>query len=111
MPSKFVVDGKSVQNKKNIANAFNQYFASIGKSMAEELPTVDGYEEYLKTGFIDEFCLHAVEEKAVESIMRQQRPKLSCGIDTINNKIVKSSSIALAKPMTTVINKSIEEKM
>ena len=41
--------------------------------------------------------------------MRHQQPKLSCGIDTINNRLVKSSSIALAKPMTIVINKSIEE--
>ena len=47
-----------------------------------------------------EKCLDdAVEEKEVESIMRHQQPKLSCGIDTINNRIVKSSSIALAKPM------------
>ena len=52
-----------------------------------------------------------MEEKEVESIMRHQQPKLSCGIiDTINNKTVKSSSIALGKPMTTVINKSIEEQ-
>ena len=55
-------------------------------SMAEELPTLDGYEEYLKIGFIDEFGLHAVDEKVVESIVRHQRPKLSCGIDTINNR-------------------------
>ena len=110
MPSNFIVNGKTVQNKKNIANAFNNYFASIGKSMADDLPTVDGYEEYLRSNYIEEFFLLAVEEKEVESIMRHQQPKLSCGIDTINNRIVKSSSIALAKPMTIVINKSIEEQ-
>ena len=96
MPSNFIVNGKTVQNKKNIANAFNNYFASIGKSMADDLPTVDGYEEYLRSSYIEEFFLLAVDEKEVESIMRHQQPKLSCGIDTINNRLVKSSSIALA---------------
>ena len=37
-----------IRNKKNIASAFNKYFASIGTEMADSLPTVPGYEEYLK---------------------------------------------------------------
>ena len=48
MPNKFIIDGKSVKNKKNIANAFNVYFASIGTDMAAKLPTTEGYEEYLQ---------------------------------------------------------------
>ena len=54
--------------------------------MADDLPTVDGYEEYLKSNYVEECFLLAVEEKEVESIMRHQQPKLSCGIDTTNNK-------------------------
>ena len=40
--------------------------------------------------------------------MRKQQPKLSCGLDTINNKIVKTSHIQLAEPMTYIINRSVE---
>ena len=39
MPDKFVKDGKTISGNKNIANAFNDYFASIGKEMADSLPT------------------------------------------------------------------------
>ena len=41
--------------------------------------------------------------------MKRQQPKMSCGIDTINNKVVKTCYKELAKPMTLVINKSISE--
>ena len=41
--------------------------------------------------------------------MKNQQPKMSCGIDTINNKVVKTCFKELAKPMTLVINKSIKE--
>ena len=41
--------------------------------------------------------------------MKNQKPKLSCGIDTINNKIVKLCNKELAKPMTIIINKSIDQ--
>ena len=36
MPNRFIIDGKSVRDKKNIAQAFNSYFCSIGTEMAEE---------------------------------------------------------------------------
>ena len=59
--------------------------------MADSIPNVDGYEQYLRTRSVDQFSLRAVDAKLVESIMRAQQPKLSCGLDTINNKIVKTS--------------------
>ena len=40
--------------------------------------------------------------------MRKQQPKLSCGLDSINNKLVKLCHKELAQPMTIIINKSIE---
>ena len=37
--------------------------------------------------------------------MQNQKPKLSCGLDTINNKAIQISSKELAEPMTTVHTK------
>ena len=53
--------------------------------------------------------LRPLEEEEVGEIMKKQQPKMSCGIDTINNKIVKTCHKELMKPMTLVINKSIRE--
>ena len=74
IPNRFIINGCSIRNRKNITNAFNNYFASIG-----------------------------------QDIMKRQQPKMSCGIDTISNKVVKTCYKELAKPMTLVINKSISE--
>ena len=41
--------------------------------------------------------------------MKQQQPKLSCGLDTINNKIVKTACQQFAVPMAYIVNKSIEK--
>ena len=49
MPNRFIIDGKSVRNKRNIATAFNVYFSSIGSEMAEKIPDTQGYETYLKS--------------------------------------------------------------
>ena len=108
MPDTFTVNGKTISSKKEIANEFNRYFASIGTDMASQLPTVDGYEEYLNLHPFSQFKLTEVTEEEVAKIMKNQKPKLSCGLDSINNKIVKICSEELAKPMSIIINKSIK---
>ena len=112
MPNRFIIDGKTVRDKTNIANAFNIYFASIGEQMANEMPTESGYEEYLdkvKQTYINQMVFREVDETDISCIMRLQQPKLSCGIDTINNKIVKLCHKQLTVPMTKIINQSMTE--
>ena len=112
MPNRFWIDGKSIRNKKNIANAFNAYFASIGKEMADQLPNEHGFEDYIPRSLfydLDPMKFIPDDEEEISSLMKRQQPKLSCGIDTINNKIVKICHKELALPMTHIINKSMEE--
>ena len=109
MPNRFVIDGQSVRNKKNIANAFNVYFSSIGTEMADQLPEVAGYEEYLEKHPVSKFQLKPLEEEEVVKIMKNPQPKRSCGTDTIDNKVVKTCHQELGIPMTHIINKSIKE--
>ena len=74
--------------------------------MADKIPAQDGFESYLsKTNA--KFKLREMEEEDVMKIMKAQQPKLSCGIDTINNKIVKECCVELTTPMTKIINISI----
>ena len=39
--------------------------------------------------------------------MRNQKPKLSCAVDTIKNKVVILCHEELGEPMTIIINKSL----
>jgi exonuclease III len=108
IPSVFRNGDKTITGKKEIANLFNRYFAKIGKKMADSQPDIPGFEEHLNK-VNTTFSLRSISQDEVEKIMSKQQPKLSCGIDTINNKLVKTCSKGLAKPMTMIINKSIAE--
>ena len=72
--------------------------------MANSMPTVHGYEKYLnKTGIKNGFTLYPLAREDIESIIKNQKPKLSCGIDGINNRIVKECYNELAKSMMIII--------
>ena len=108
MPGTFKDNGKTITGEKEIAEGFNKYFASIGTDMANSLPTVDGYKEYLRPNTHSLFHLQAVRREEVAKIMKNQKPKLSCGLDTINKKLVKICHEELSEPKTIIINKSME---
>lgn len=110
MPSEFISNGCTIKGNRNIANGFNDYFASIGTDMADSIPDKEGFDKYLPNSYLSTaFDLHEVTVEEVFLIMKAQKPKLSCGLDTINNRIVKQCSEELAVPMSIIINKSIRE--
>ena len=76
--------------------------------MADSMPDTPGYEQYLTDMSHCQFQLWPLLEEEVSMIMRKQQPNLSCGLDSINNKLVKPCHKELAQPMTIIINKSIE---
>ena len=89
-PTTFKSNGKTISDPKEVSNLFNDYFACIGEDMANSMPTVHGYEKYLnEIGIKNGFTLNPLAREGVESIMKNQKPKLLCGIDGINNRIVK----------------------
>ena len=107
MPDSFNVKDEIISGDKNIANAFNEYFASIGTDMANSLPSEDGFQEGLSFYTGDVLHVEQVGQDRVSKIMEGQKPKLSCGTNTINNKIVKLCHEELSEPMMIIINKSI----
>ena len=108
IPDRFNIKGKTVTQPLEISNTFNHYFATIGKNMANKIPLHNGYESYVRQSY-GQFDLAIPDCETVEKIMKKQPPKMSCGKDTINNKIVKLCCKELAEPITTIIANSIRE--
>ena len=77
--------------------------------MADALPNITGYWKYLEKSSWRSFKRLKVLEEDVRNIMKGQQPKLSCSIDTINNKVVKTCNQELAYQMTVIINKSMRK--
>ena len=108
IPSRFTINGESVSQPLKIADGFNNYFTTIGQDMANSIPEVTGYQTYVKRTY-GKLELARPDSEIVRKIMRKQQPKLSCGLDTINNKVVKICSKELADPMAIIIGLSIRE--
>jgi hypothetical protein len=99
-----------IKGHREVANTFNEYFASIGEKMANSIPHEPGFEDYIKIcPYANKLELRRLEEHEVGTIMKRQMPKLSTGIDDINNKIVKTCWEELKKPMTIIVNMSIDQ--
>ena len=76
--------------------------------MAGTIPDIEGYQHHVKRSY-GLFELARPDSVYVGKIMSKQQPKLSCGLDTINNKVVKLCSKELSVPMSIIIGHSIEE--
>jgi hypothetical protein len=109
IPETFQGKTTDIKGFEAIASEFNSYFASIGSKMASTIPETSGFEKYVEIHDKCKLTFRELKEEEVEKIMQKQQPKLSCGVDTINNKIVKICAKALSTPMTILINKSIRE--
>jgi hypothetical protein len=91
LPGTFQIDNETIRNKKDISNAFNKYFKSIGSKMADSIPNPTGiqFEEFLPDPHKYAMGFRDLTQEEVEKIMKNQQPKLSHGLDTINNRLVK----------------------
>ena len=107
-PERFTNAGKSITKPMAIADGLNKYFAMIGQKMADTIPDTEGYQQHVRRSY-GLFKLARPNSEYVGKIMSKQQPKLSCGLDTINNKVVKQCSNELAIPMEILIGHSIKE--
>ena len=96
---------------KDIANSFNEYFSRIGPSLSENI-NVSGkdksYDEYLTNSVNSQFSFAPVSENEILKIIKSLKNKKSYGIDGISSVLLKSISNEIVKPLTLIINQSLE---
>ena len=106
----YIIDGdKSVTDKKEIANHFNDFFINIGKRLAETLHS-DGnisFENYLIKNNQLRFKFQEVTENMILKIINSLKSNISCGVDNISSAFIKTHSYLLCKPLTKLINQSL----
>ena len=47
-PKTFIVNGTEIQGDENLANAFNDFFVSVGTSLADKFELTDNFKQYVK---------------------------------------------------------------
>ena len=97
---------------KDISNQFGKYFSSVGKEFALKIgePKIP-LQNYLERIQINPKCMffEPVTLQEVSNIIQSLKPKHSSGYDDISNKLIKELHPVILKPLTEIINRSLQE--
>ena len=106
------INNVQVTNGSLIVNEFARYYSSIGKNLAQGMPTpkrtMKSYLGDIMNNHSSIF-LNPVTSLEVEIIIGKLLPKHSSGLDNINNKILKEIGNLISDPLTMIINNSLSK--
>ena len=98
---------KSITDKKNIADKFNEFFINIGSNLAAIIPpsnmNFDSYLPHACTIFAEE----SVTEEALKIAFFSLKPNKTPGYDNINVNVVKKIYEELITPLMHIFNLSL----
>ena len=104
LSSEFSHNGSNLNDKKSIANAFNDYFVNIGPTLASKIPQLGiDYRNFMPQQNTMSFFLCPAEELEVKKIILQLKDGAP-GKDGIMSKAIKCISDHVAAPLTRLTN-------
>ena len=107
-PSQIISNGKTLSNHSEIVNALNEYFSSIGPSLASKITNSEkNYSDYLNRTITSTFTFDAVNKKDVLKIIHQMKSKTSSGPDELSMKILKLMKEYIAEPLAILATQSL----
>ena len=103
----FLINDEMISDPIIIANKFNQYFAHIGSTLADKIPSAPHFNSYLSNPVDSVFSFHTVTEENISHIINKLKNKVSYGHDSISNIMIKRAHKPLIKPLTLLINQTL----
>ena len=110
-PSKFIVNNRTVTDHKKIADEFNIFFSNIGSTLSASIKLDDStiaFTDYLDNPTEHRFSFSKITENETLTIINNLKSKNSSGNDDISNRLLKSIKCEISKPLTIIINQSLE---
>ena len=108
--NKIIHNKKVITDGKGIADTMNSFFVNIGSSVEAKIPLgKKNFHTYLKNKNPNSVFLQACDQLEIAQIINGFNRSKSCGPFSIPTKILKEFSQHLISPLTTIVNKSLEE--
>ena len=108
----FKVNDTDITDPQKIAQQFCHFFTNIGPKYANDIPpSINTSDHYLKLNShpnINTIFLAPTDPDEISKILKTMKSKTSSGHDNINSKLLKAVESCIVKPISTLINKSIE---
>ena len=103
----FSRNGETLEDSSEIANAFNEYFISIGASLANQMDKNNNSRKYLRNPSENRLHFDPITEHKTMTTIGNLKNKTSPGIDGLSNQLIKMSKNVLVKPLTIITNQMI----
>lgn len=94
---------------QQIANRFNKFFSNVGKEMASKINMPGRNNPFMSRTNIPSFTLTETNEEEVIRIIKNLKESSSPGEDGIGNGIIKKYKDLILKPLTLLLNRSLNE--
>ena len=105
VPTTVTIGNSKLTNPQCIANAFNNYFATIGPNLANAIPSVNtSVNSYLNGPLCNSFFLYPVNTTEIENEINNLNSSKSVGPFSIPTKLLKILTTLLSQPLTYLFN-------
>ena len=105
-PQEFqLANGTLISEPKQIANAFNDFFISVGDT--GQINTNVDFNQYMPAKPNSNLTFQPITVDITSRIIDSLKPKTSTGIDCISNKLLKFVRNVISEPLTIIINQML----
>ena len=107
---RFLVNGKPVDNPKDISHEFCKYFSNIGINLNKQIKVPShSFNHYLGAHFPESFFIYPTDHHEVLNIINSIKSKQSSGVDGLNSIFIKGIANNIVKPICIAINASLNQ--
>ena len=100
-------EGVTLTNSFDIANTFNNYFATIGDNLANKIPCSDINPISHSSPVNSVFSFAEISLESVLKTVKSINPNKATGPDNIPNKVLKMAAEILSPSLTAIFNRSL----
>ena len=110
IPSLFTHEGRDLVDSTEIANAFNTYFANIGKNLSSQIDqnnVIADYKQYLTSPTRETLKFECITKDYTIKAIDNLENKNSSGHDGISNTLLKTIKNDISQSLTIIINQML----
>jgi len=105
----FTHKNEQISDPREVANKFNEYFATIGKDISDSIPIISDHTHH---SFLQHtnttFSFESTTEEKVKRVIQNLKNKTSYGVDGLSSKVLRQLTEPLIPIITHLINLSLE---
>lgn len=109
IPNYFREGDNVIRGNRNIAEAFNHFFSSIGNELASRVSeSARNFRDFLGERVVSEFVFAPVTHLTILNTAKELAPKTSSGPDNISSKLLKEVLPSIVHPLCHLFNLSFQ---